>query len=253
MNYIKYSYLETKIEKLKKILEINNISPCHGIIHALAVLDNAIIALSEYNLSDENIKCLLFAALLHDADDKKFFPNNNNLDNLRNILCDEQQIVIDNVVKMVNLVSSSKNGDNIPENTEEWMLIPRYCDRLEAIGIIGITRLLIYTIYTNTKIYVEDTPRPKSIDEIYKYASIERYNKYKGNSNSLFDHCFDKLLRFSNFPIKNKFLNDEAIKRIKYIIDFVLLFGSYKINTIDDIKIYIYEHDQNILNSYMCA
>ena len=37
------------------------------------------------------------------------------------------------------LVSASKNGDNIPKaiSNKLWMLIPRYSDRLEAIGIIG--------------------------------------------------------------------------------------------------------------------
>ena len=36
------------------------------------------------------------------------------------------------IIKMISLVSSAVNGDNIPYNIEEWMLYPRYSDRLEA-------------------------------------------------------------------------------------------------------------------------
>jgi uncharacterized protein len=251
MNTTKYSFLQPIIKRLQLILEKNNVSQCHGIIHAKAVLENAICALVYVNdLSENDVKCVLLAALLHDADDKKFFPNNTNLDNLRNILFDEPDYMVEQIVIMVNLVSSSKNGDRIPENIHEWMLIPRYADRLEALGIIGIARLLIYTMLGNTKLYVDTTPRPKTIDEIFEYATLERYHRYNGKSNSMFDHCFDKLLRLSDFPITNKFLQTEAHKKKQIINQFILLFGNNIITTKNDVKQFIFENDEKVYYDY---
>jgi hypothetical protein len=48
------------------------------------------------------------------------------------------------VIRMIDLCSASKWGDMIPENTKLYQLIPRWSDRQEATGAIGIARCLIY-------------------------------------------------------------------------------------------------------------
>jgi HD superfamily phosphodiesterase len=48
------------------------------------------------------------------------------------------------VIRMIDLCSASKWGDTIPENTKLYQLIPRWSDRHEATGAIGIARCLIY-------------------------------------------------------------------------------------------------------------
>lgn len=41
---------------------------------------------------------------------------------------------------MISVVSFSKNGDNYDANKPKFWYYPRYCDRIEAIGIKGLVR-----------------------------------------------------------------------------------------------------------------
>jgi uncharacterized protein len=255
-----YKYLDDKIKKLEKIFQVNNISTCHGIEHAKAVLKHAINALESLTntLSESDIKCILYASLLHDADDKKFFPLNTNYQNVRSILEHEPNDVIDNVIEMIELVSSSINGDKIPKKCKdkEWMLIPRYADRLEAIGMVGLVRTFIFTLKKGRELYLSTTPMPKIISEIWKVASIKRYKNYSGASVSMLDHFYDKLLRLGKFPITNKYLNNESKKRIKPLLDFLLFFNKSLGNNLsinnpkEEIKKYIKKKAPDLYKEY---
>jgi len=231
------------VERLNNIFIKNNISICHGITHAKKVLENAINALdtSSYNINNIEKEYVLLASLLHDADDRKFFPSHLQNENLRNVLYDKSDEYVDFVIYLVNMVSCSKNGDTILESVigKEWQLIPRYADRLEAIGIIGIERCFIYNKKINMKLFTENTPRPKTEEEIWKIASIERYSKYNGKSDSMIDHYYDKLLRSTYFPIRNEYFDNECNIRRKQLIHFILKFGEGNINNDDDVLFYI--------------
>ena len=248
--YDKNISLKNTIELLDKKLTENKVSPCHGIEHAKKVMINAYNALNsdlklkKYTLSADDQSAVLLAALLHDADDGKFFPNNKDYDNLREILKANERTneFIDKVVYMVSIVSSSKNGDTIPPPTigKEWMLIPRYADRLEAIGIIGIKRCYIYNKnVSNVPLFLPETKRGKTEKELWEIASVERYEDYNGSSKSMIDHYYDKLLRLSIFPIRNKFFDKECKKRRKPLIDLLLLFGKNDNITDDEINTFI--------------
>jgi len=222
--------MQNYIDKLNKLLTDNKVSECHGINHAIQVMHNAQQALNygDYALTEEEKESVLLAALLHDADDHKFFPNNHDYDNLRIILNDKPNEFISRVMFMVNLVSSSKNGDNIPDyvKDKEWILIPRYADRLEAIGVIGIERCYTYGKVKKpiAELYLDITERGFTESELWEIATVERYNSYTGNSMSMIDHYYDKLLRSSVFPIKNPYFDTECTKRRKPIIKFLLYF-----------------------------
>jgi len=243
------------IDALEKLFIEENVCQSHGIGHAITVMYNAENALHshDYKLSTFESRSVLFAALLHDADDRKFFPDNKNYENLRFILKDESQEMVDLVISMVELVSSSKNGDSIPAHVAErmWMLIPRYSDRIEAIGLIGIKRVFQYAKTANNPLYVSTTPKPNTEEEIWAHATIERYRAYTGSSDSMIDHFYDKLLRTSNFPIKNIFLNTEAKARTKPMIDFLLMFASKKELTDIDVMDFIDNYHKRIMGRHI--
>ena len=220
------------IVNLDTLLTENKVCESHGIGHAINVFRHALYAISKImSLSDNQKMCIVFAALLHDVDDRKFFPNHKNYENLRTILDDVDCDTVDLVVKMVHLVSSSKNGDNIPDEIKgnEWMLIPRYADRLEAVGIIGIKRCWQYTKTINNPLFTSNTPRAIDENDLWEnIATEERYTKYNGVSASMVDHFYDKLLRLTIFPIRNTYFDNICAKRRKSLVEFVLLFAKQK-------------------------
>jgi uncharacterized protein len=220
--------MQKYIDNLTKILIENNVCNSHGINHAIIVKSHAETALQyETSLSESDKEAVILASLLHDADDKKFFPNNNNYENTRNILSDKPEDFIDLVVQMIKLVSASVNGDNIPAEiiaNKQWMLIPRYADRLEAIGIIGIKRCYEYNSTKGDPLYLDTTPIIYDDLKIIEYAN-NKYKTYQGNSLSMIDHFYDKLIGICNFPIENQYLKLEAEQRRQPLIDFIKYFS----------------------------
>lgn len=241
--FIQVGGTQIHIERLRDILERNHVSPCHGIEHAKQVMAHAQLALDavNYGITDEQKEAVLLAALLHDADDGKFFATHTNNENLRTVLVDKPEEFVELVVQMVNWVSASKNGDNIPDQAigKDWMLIPRYADRLEAIGMIGVKRCFIYTTNKSQPLYTEQTPRPRTEEELWEIASEERYQAYSGSSASMIDHFYDKLLRLAVYPIRNPYFDSECNKRIKPLVDFVLKFARGELLTEKQIKDFI--------------
>lgn len=151
----------------------------------LSNMDKALMPDSHtLNLTEERMLTLRLAALLHDADDRKYFKNGSNnaeiivAESLNAI--DKSQSQIDNHEKikqdtlmMIKHVSASKNGNKIPEEAVDYpeVLWPRCCDRLEAIGPIGAVRCYQYNFEVNTPLDVEGvTPRPKSAEEMWSYV-----------------------------------------------------------------------------------
>lgn len=184
--------------------------------------------------ADDRLEIAL-ASLLHDADDPKFFPENKNYENTRKLLRKYSDSTVKNVLKYVDLVSCSGNGDRIPEGITEKMLIPRYSDRLEAVKFpVGIIRCLQYTKTKGRPLYTKDTERAKDEKDLWeRVATEERYLKYstqdkksKVKSPDFISHFYDKLLHVHKFPIKNKYLFAQANTGLQPMIDIVLLFGS---------------------------
>jgi uncharacterized protein len=240
------------INKLNDIFIKHNVCQSHGIAHAINVFNNAYNALTESDISFYDKKLIYIASLLHDADDYKFFKNHGEYKNLKTIMtdCGHSQEDIEIVIKMVDLVSASKNGDNIPKDLPEWYVIPRYADRLEAIGLIGIIRCYQYNLTINAKIYDENTPIIYSRDNIIKYIedneNKKRYLNYNGKSASMIDHFYDKLLHITFFPIKNEYLDAKCNGSREVLLDFLIYFAICKTKnncfTYDDIQSFINNH-----------
>jgi hypothetical protein len=222
-------------EEVEKVCVENKIDASHGMLHFLAVLQNVIEALNvtELLITDREKLLVKLASLMHDIDDHKYFPENLNFENARKILTDPVVRSIDGltddeitkILAMIDLVSSSKHGDAIPLGTPEWYVYPRYADRLEAIGVVGVKRTYEYTVSKKGKLFTPDTQKATTEDELWDIATIKRYTEYNGKSVSMIDHFYDKLLRLGNYPIKNRFFDEECKKRTRPLIEFALIFG----------------------------
>jgi uncharacterized protein len=182
-------------------------------------------------------RAVQLAALLHDIDDRKFFPTSQNLDNARAILnqCyhgQEHEALRSLVLEMIHLVSCSSNGnsrDSVPEG-KEWMLIPRYADRLEQIGPIGIVRTYQYTVHKGRPLFTGDTARATTEEQLAEIARPEMFERYqvRKTSDTMIDHFYDKLLHVGNpdlFLVKSAFLRQRALKAQRCMVDFLLEFG----------------------------
>lgn len=214
-------YINVYKERTKALFDQHNVCESHGYLHAISVMNNSIQALRDqnYGLKQRTIEMIILAALLHDVDDKKIFPNNRNNQNVRMILYDKHSNFVESVIEMINLVSCRDNGDRLVDDL--WKLIPRYADRLEALGINGIERCYQYTMTIGNPLIIESTPRPKTIDEAFKFANDRQY---KGQSLSMIDHYYDKLLHLGTFPLVNNWLSSKASETIGIMARFVVEF-----------------------------
>lgn len=251
-------------KKINNLLQPNEIKklgrkiidPSHGLEHALMVLCHAEKALEAYKknggeISEQDELNVKLATLLHDIDDHKYFKNNTNFENARQILkaagLDNDNI--EEVVKMISWVSSSINGDRIPEEVSNsgkyYMLYPRYADRLEAIGIIGLGRTLDYTLTQNAPLSIDKEPNPDmTIEKIYSdIATPERYASYSGESRSMMDHFYDKLLRLGKYPIRNEYFDEQCTLRQKPLEDIAVRFEQQGTISEDEVREYIKDNE----------
>ncbi len=219
--------------------EKHKIPEDHALAHALNVLYNAMSAIDDFpNLKALEVLIIMLAALLHDIDDRKYTPSKN-YDGARMILeriSFTETFGIDaaeKVILLISLVSCSKNGNTVDPNYPLSFYIPRDADRLESLGHVGIKRAYETIRSLNEKRVIKvndfntDTARIKTLEELDTVATKERFNEYSktGNSNSLVDHFYDKLLHTHYMSSGSKTLQGIADERRQIMIDFVLEFG----------------------------
>ena len=116
----------------------------HDVAHTLRVYTNAMRIAQAEGLCDLEIVGL--SALLHDADDDKLFHTENNANArmfLEEISIPQDQI--DQICRVINAVSFSKNRGKHPESLEGKIV--QDADRLDAIGAVGIARTFSYGGY----------------------------------------------------------------------------------------------------------
>ncbi|MCR5296069.1 MAG: HD domain-containing protein [Clostridiales bacterium] len=113
----------------------------HGTDHTMRVFRNALLIADTEPDADRLIVSL--GALLHDADDPKIFRTENNA-NARRFLEGEDILpeTAEEICRIINGVSFSKNGDRRPGITEGKIV--QDADRLDALGAIGIARTFAY-------------------------------------------------------------------------------------------------------------
>merc|ERR1719369_1903141 len=182
------------------------------------------------------ILSLRLAALLHEADDHKYFKDSNNAENiLKTVLPldpEQNKKVIDEVLEMISYVSASVNGNSVPDRakTDPQLLWPRYCDRLESIGPVGAVRCWQYNSEVGAPMFTSTTPRPQSEEEVWQHVKPELFLEYQngGSSASMMDHYYDKLLQIAVFEpqvVCNDYLVEDAKKRVAPLVKVCVEFG----------------------------
>lgn len=219
--------LELAKRMLTKTLSDAKVCRSHGIGHAIRVMTHAARALRlDSRVPRSERIAVMLAALLHDADDRKFFKTWSSLDNARQILRATFPALEDRVCTMIDLVSASKNGNSVPPEAVDrpWILWPRFCDRLEACGWIGVERCWEYTMTKGLPLFTAETPRGSTVEAIRAIATPERISEYKGNSVSMIDHYFDKLLGMS-FVSGSSYLDGQCRSRLPRMMAVCMVFG----------------------------
>ena len=166
--------------------------PGHQMDHIYSVLkhiNNAIKCNDTFELSEIQELSMILATIMHDLDDHKLSDTHETLDNACNVLkeLNVSDEITNLVLQMIRLVSCSSNGNNnimCLKNKNWWLLWPRICDRIEAIGKIGIWRAWIYAIKQDNPMHTEDSPLPKTKEELKEILSLDRFAKYTGRSSS---------------------------------------------------------------------
>ena len=187
-------------ELLAVVFATAGVDDSHGILHAQQVLRNldAALAAAEHPISAERHLACRLAALLHDADDAKYFPKtqktcvgvgaggNTGKGDVAGECCstecagsgveredssgeseDSGQAgnypnaasvaaragaplhVAADMLRMIACVSCSTNGNDVPPEAvdEPELLWPRWADRLEAVGEVGVARCYVYNTH----------------------------------------------------------------------------------------------------------
>lgn len=210
----------------------------HDYDHFIAVWNHSIEALKHEQLPERVKLQVELAALLHDADDKKLFPRKDTVrpyNNARTILekttkeVDNQDEFIQGIIDMISLVSFSENGDSEPP--QPWMAIPRDCDRLEAIGEIGIKRCKDFIVEKKGLFHTPNTPIATTKHELEIAADPARFKAYMSGarSSSMIDHYYDKLLHIGKpecLRSQNPYILQEAARRNDVMTNFVIDYWS---------------------------
>lgn len=210
-------------------LATSNIDAGHGMSHAKKVQMHAVKAIltaADAVPNDFQFNAIVLAALLHDADDRKFFsPDSKKAHQIVMVASADYRELADLVQQLIDLVSASKNKNSTVAPNDEWMLIPRHADRLEAIGKIGIVRAYQYAIAKGNPFSLPSTPRVTSMEELNRVAPPSRFASYNGNSASMIDHFYDKIVHLGPIDTDNKYFFEKSNRRMQIIYEFLFEFG----------------------------
>lgn len=238
-------------EGLAALCQKHGIPDSHGLAHATRVLGHAekAVEAAAVPVPAHRALAIRLAALLHDADDRKYFKGRAKGEEYLNAIALSKEAgapppVVEEVVRMIDMVSCSKNGNSIPKDLGEdyELLYPRWADRLEASGEIGVVRCWQCSLEFGDPQSCEDTPRPKTAEEVWGLATEERFAEYQrtgGGSKSMMDHYYDKLLRVARpdkRSIRNSYLEAEMDKRAAPLVRICLAFGQTGQVPEDEIK-----------------
>lgn len=198
----------------------------HGLEHCRLVRQHAelVLEIDFPDLPEEDQSAVLLAALLHEVDDRKLFPQNSQKQNAREILGRLNFANPELVLDLITKVSTKQNGQQVDPGVPEWHYVVRDCDRLEALGEVGVWRCAEFATRSGLPLCTPDTPLPKTEAELDLALNPERFVEYQhtGRSASMLDHFFDKLLWLRPSVSSSMYLAGQFENRQSYIRQFLL-------------------------------
>lgn len=186
------------IEKAKLYIEKLMKSDCggHDVSHSHRVYRTALRLAAEENADAFTVG---LAALLHDADDVKLFPEThetkaNAVSFMRS--CGIEDSFIDSVCRIIDEVSF-KGADSVVPSTVEGKCV-QDADRLDAIGAIGVGRAFAYGGSRGRAMYDPKVSPKVGMSE----------KEYRASDSTTINHFYEKLLLLKDL------MNTSAAKRI---------------------------------------
>jgi uncharacterized protein len=169
---------------IKKIFEGE--SSGHDYEHSMRVFSTAMNIASKR--SDANQEEVGLAALLHDVDDVKLFPENKHYENATTFM-NNNGVAKDEKIRIIHIISqiSFKGKDTVTPDTIEGMIV-QDADRLDAIGAIGIARAFAYGGSHHRALYIPGEEYRKDMSEA----------EYRRATSSTIAHFYEKLLLLKN-------------------------------------------------------
>ena len=215
----------------------NGVDVSHGLEHACFVLQHVQNAMkhSIISLSTERKRSIELAALLHDADDRKYFQTQG-YENAKQIMssCHVPPHIAKDAIQMIELISGSQNGNSIPSECVKHpeLLWPRWADRIEAIGTRGVIRCWQYNVEKDRLISAKSTPRPATHEEALSFVQKKRFDQYQRTrkSASMMDHYYDKLLQVISITpemVQNSYLEHELRNNVEPLLDVCVTYTMY--------------------------
>jgi len=141
------------------------------------------------------------------------------------------------IVYMISLVSCSRNGTSIPQQIMEddqsfHLLIPRWSDRVEAVGTIGVIRCYQYNQEQGYALCSPTSPKPTTVDEVWEFVTPDRLEDYQrsGHSSSdMISHYYDKLLHLARPPnkdvVRNSYLEQALEDSSRELVEVCVRYG----------------------------
>jgi len=260
-------YLDRCVNEYRKIVENNpKIDAGHSVNHVKKVEDLTRRALQEFLGMDSNHESIqmwlmdhpreslevsvdvtlrvAIASLLHEVGDAKTVldgavrPKAEIISEVLNRVMADYPSYSDemrlDIINMIDLCSASKWGDRIPDGTKLYQLLPRWADRQEATGVIGIVRCLTYSYVKRNKGYPlcqNGDHFPTTQKELERVAPYSRWVAYSNGVNSVsgWEHLQDKIRHINGsdvpIPCLKKVLNDGQAFVDRFILDFTNVYG----------------------------
>ena len=158
------------------------------------------------------------------------------------------------ILFMIDAVSCSKNGNSVPMRVDNssrhqnngthdddgatnqyYLLIPRWSDRIEAVGARGVWRCYQYNQEKKRSLCLPGvSPRPRSEDELWSHVVPERFEAYMKAEDggtrdpSMIGHYYDKLLHVACPPreiVRNDYLEEKLRDSAEELVEVCLRYG----------------------------